>query len=662
MIEGPAGDDPEVQALVREERMVDAARLASERGDARTASALYERACDWGRAADEAIRAGEDARALRLAVEAKDEVLAERAIRSVGSRAGAEAVAADLAQRGDYVWSARVLEAAGRRLEAAYAWERSGDAARAAELFASAGDPVHAARVLEAALRRDPHAHALGVALGSLLARFGKDEGAVRVLQRVPASAPERLAALPSLASALGRLGLPRAAEEAMAELVGRGGERRTDDSQAARDPPHETLHTLLFGRYEVRCEVSSSPAARVIDCVDVVRGERVAVKVFAAYHAHGSGRDALAQFEREVRALRATGHPNVVPLLDYVSEGPAIVVAWMEGGTLEAMMASGLLAPARAAEIACALLSALSEAHRLGIVHRDVKPANVLFDSSGVTRLSDFGVAHFGDASTTATADVIGTLAYMSPEQREGRPATARSDIFAVGTLLREMLTGEHPGAAASPRWLPSDAHRELDGRHDAVVARMAAPEVERRPADALEARAAVLALRWPSEVDARRAKARDADAAEKVHARATRLELQPGGQEADVWMQRPIERVPMSEPALLLPRARAFALADHPGLQTVLRVDREASGIWLSVPDGHALDRPLTADERRVLEGALAALHMAGGTHGSIDAAHVLVDCQAVAMLRFGGVPGATATIDDDRSALERLAPQAP
>ncbi len=103
-------------------------------------------------------------------------------------------------------------------------------------------------------------------------------------------------------------------------------------------------------------------------------------------------------------------------------------------------------MAPARAVEIVCALLAALGEAHRLGILHRDVKPSNVLFDEVGAARLSDFGAAHLGDLSSTATAGAIGTFAYMSPEQRLGRPASIASDLYGVGVLLAELLTGVAP------------------------------------------------------------------------------------------------------------------------------------------------------------------------------------------------------------------------
>jgi serine/threonine-protein kinase len=489
----------------------------------------------------------------------------------------------------------------------------------------------------------------VATALGALLNRFGKHEAAVRALQRVPPEVSERREALVHMVPALRHLGLDRAAADAEDELVALGG-AHTADAHAQQAP----LHQRLFGRYDVVREVASSPSARVLECADVVRGETVAVKVFAAWDTRGGGRDALARFEREVRTMRALDHPSIVPLREYVPEGPAIVLAWMPGGTLERLLATtGPLAPARALEIAGGVLSALGEAHRLGILHRDVKPANVLFDEAGGARLSDFGVAHLGDVSATATAGVFGTLAYMSPEQREGRPASARSDVFSVGTILREMLTGERPAAGAAPRISPSEAHRELSARHDAAIARLTATDPSARPADAFEARRELLALTWPSTVDAggvRPGTERRASA----WPRAGRLEAGPNGAVVDVWTGRGIERVPLSDPCLA--RARALARADHPGLQAVLRVDREEGTIWLEALHGAALDRPLTPPERARLQGALDALHAAGGVHGSVDAAHVVV-CESGPVLRFEPETEATSTIDRDRLALARL-----
>jgi len=639
--------DPDVAQLVREQRLLEAAALASGRGDSVLASQLYERACDWVNAASEALRSGDASRGLELAAEAGNEPLAEQAAARVPPHA-AEVTARKLVRRGHDRHAARLLESNGHPLEAARAWERAGHPVRAGALLERAGDPAGAARVLENALRRDPAAWAVATALGALLARFGKHEAAVRILQRVPADSPERREALGHLVPTLERLGLARAAADAAAELDERGG--ATAHGAPGTDAP---VRQRIFGRYDVVREAASSPSARVLECTDVVRGERVAVKVFAAWDTHGSGRDALARFEREVRTMRVLDHPSIVPLRDYVPEGPAIVLAWMAGGTLERMLATtGALAPGRAVEIASGVLAALGEAHRLGILHRDVKPANVLFDDAGGARLSDFGVAHLGDVSTTATAGVFGTLAYMSPEQREGRPATARSDVFAAGTILREMLTGERPVPGKPPRARPSDAHGELDERHDAIVARLAAVDPAERPVDAFEARSALLALPWPAALDTV-AKRVGTERQPSARPQAGRLQLGLDGTVLDTWTGRRIERVPSSPQALA--RARAFARADHLALQSVLRIDHEDGVIWLEAR-GRPLDRALAASERSHLESALEALHAVGAVHGHVDAAHVLVDDSGVVLL-FEVEHEPTATIDRDRLALARL-----
>jgi serine/threonine-protein kinase len=391
-----------------------------------------------------------------------------------------------------------------------------------------------------------------------------------------------------------------------------------------------------------------------VLECLDVARGERVAVKLFAGWDARGSGRDALARFAREAHAMRALDHPNVVPLRDVIAEGPAIVLAWMPGGTLERLLSTtGALAPARAVEIAASLLSALGDAHRLGILHRDVKPSNVLFDDAGGARLSDFGVAHLGDLSTTATAGVFGTLAYMSPEQREGRPSTARSDLFSVGVLLREMLTGERPAPGEPPRTAPSQAHRELTAEHDAIVDRMTSREPLDRPSDAFEARRTLTALPWPATADSRIAGAGRSERRSSGWPGAARLEAGLDGRTIDGWTGRAIERVALDD--AVLAHARAFAIADHPGLQTVLRVAREDDSLWLEPLRGDPLERPLSAEEHARLASALSALHAAGAAHGRVDRAHVVVTGGGV-VLRFDR-PDSAARQADDQLALARM-----
>lgn len=651
--------DADVARLVAEQRLREAGELAARRGDPTTASRLFEQACEFALAAEQALAAADPGRALPLALEGRAEDVATRALDAMsGDAAARERVAHRLEQRGDDAWAARLFASVGKHVEAARAYERAGDARAAADLLERAGDVVGAARALEAALRKSPRDAGLNVALGGLLSRYGKTEAAVRALQRVPAGAPERRAALTLLVDALDRLGLAQARAEADSELGALGGAL----SDAPPAPDRAEVKTRLFGRYEVAREIASSPSARVLECVDGVRGERVAVKIFVGYDARGAGRDALARFEREVRVLGALDHPNVVPLRDYLPEGPALVMAWMGGGTLEHRMADSPLTPARAAEIAAAVLAALGEAHRVGVIHRDIKPANVLFDDAGVTRLGDFGVAHLGDLSATATAGVIGTLGYMSPEQREGRAATVQSDLYGVGALLWEMLTGERPEAtvgsrATTLRARPSAMHRDLDAAHDALVLSMLAEAPEGRPSDAFAARKALASLRWPDTVE----RAQVATTAPRS-VRPAAGRLAPSAERPDLfvdqWLGRAVRCVRLDDATLA--RAAAFARADHPALQLVLRVDRETETLWLAPLEGAPLSAPLSDAQRAELLDALTQLHAAGAIHGHVDREHVIVDKNGHARLSFGApADDGQTTADLDHLALARLAP---
>lgn len=656
---------PEVAALVKAERLLEAAALASHEGDHDSAKKLYERACAFGPAAREALAAGDPASAMTFAAEAGDATLAGEALQALESHGAArERVALTLETRGHSLWAARLYEAAGKPRDAARAFEKAGDAVRAARLLEASQDVVAAAKVLEGAMRRTPDRYAIHVAYGALLLRYGKPDHATRALQKVPPQSKERRLALTWLVRGLRELGYSQAEAEATHELQALGGpaDVTTDEIQQT------AVRSRLFGRYEVVREVASSPSARVVECMDSVRSEHVAVKIFAGYDARGAGRDALSRFEREVRVLGALDHPNVLPLRDYLPEGPALVLAWMSGGTLDDMIKKEPIAPARAVEIAVAVLSALGEAHRVGVLHRDVKPANVLFDDAGVTRLGDFGAAHLGDLSATATAGLIGTLAYMSPEQREGRPATVKSDLYGVGAILWEMLTGERPDVHTGTsddaptsmtqplsgyRTRPSGAHRDLDVRHDAAVLRLLDPDPDKRPADAFAARRELTALKWPSTIE--RTSLKKASEFPRPEAPgSSRLEVRDGLL-VDTWTDRPVECVPLDD--VTLARARVLARLDHPMLQPVLRVDREGGAIWFGHPNAQRVSRPLTADDGAALRHAIAALHAEGFVHGHVDPAHVRQLADGSLMLRFSPNQGATGTIDNDRIALARL-----
>jgi serine/threonine-protein kinase len=438
---------------------------------------------------------------------------------------------------------------------------------------------------------------------------------------------------------------MPEAARE-----VGR--ERETGDETPA--PPaalprvapsaSEGDGQVLFGRYAVVRLVAVTPTARVYQAVDRVSSRVVAVKLFSAAAVRDAGRDALRRFEREALALGRLRHPSIVALVDYVADGPALVLEWMDGGSLANVLAAGPIAPARAAEIARALLAALAEAHRRGILHRDVKPSNVLFDAAGAARLSDFGVAHVGERAATVTAGILGTLAYMAPEQRAGAAATTQTDVYGVGALLWHCLTGGPPAARLPP--LADDLPPETY----AAAADLIAVAAE-RPADALSARALLARVPWPAEVPTRRPRSLPPPASRPET--TARLEPRGDGVFFDELLGRLVQ-IAAARPERVA-RARAFARADHPALAAVLALDEAADRVIVEVIEGDAAEPPFTPAELAELAGALGALHRAGGAHGRIDRKH-LVRRGGRLVLRFPMDAGAAAEADDLR-ALDEL-----
>src|SRR5437764_9656054 len=181
----------------------------------------------------------------------------------------------------------------------------------------------------------------------------------------------------------------------------------------------------------------------------DVELDRRVALKLL--------GRDAdPARFEREAQAVAALAHPNICRLFDYgEAEGrPFMVLEYLGGGTLEERLIPGEPYPDEETErIAGEIAAGLAHAHARGLVHRDLKPANVLFDDEGVTKIADFGIARLsGSGTLTETGTLLGTAAYISPEQATGRTATPASDVYSFGVILYRLLAGRLPFEAGTP------------------------------------------------------------------------------------------------------------------------------------------------------------------------------------------------------------------
>jgi serine/threonine protein kinase len=214
----------------------------------------------------------------------------------------------------------------------------------------------------------------------------------------------------------------------------------------------------VIAGRYRLVERLGAGGMGEVWSADDLELGRRVAIKRLAP------GGD-QARFEREARAAAALAHPNVAALYGYgESEGrPFLVLEYLPGGTLEERLRPGEpLADAQTAAIASELAAALAYAHARGVVHRDLKPANVLFDGEGRAKIADFGIARVHDAHTlTEAGTVLGTAAYIAPEQAAGEPAAPASDVYSFGVILYRMLTGRLPFEA--------DSMSELVAKHRA-------------------------------------------------------------------------------------------------------------------------------------------------------------------------------------------------
>ena len=239
-------------------------------------------------------------------------------------------------------------------------------------------------------------------------------------------------------------------------------------------------------GRYRLVRRIGVGGMGEVWEADDTVLGRRVALKVLVQELADDAR--ATSRFVREARATAKLTHPNVTRVYDFGRDGglPYLVMELLEGETLADRLAGGPLPPAEAARICAAVADALDAAHRRGIIHRDIKPGNVLLTPAGEVKVMDFGIAAAADETHSTTGSgLYGTAAYVSPERAAGQAATPAADIYSLGAVLYELLTGRPPFLGDSPvlvvrahlheqprpvrelaPWVPAQAGRHLRGR----------------------------------------------------------------------------------------------------------------------------------------------------------------------------------------------------
>lgn len=250
------------------------------------------------------------------------------------------------------------------------------------------------------------------------------------------------------------------------------------------------------IGRYRIEDVLGRGAMGVVYRAYDPVIDRRVAIKLIATDLLSREDREAfLRRFQREAQAAAKCAHQNIVAVYDYAmhEDSPFIAMEFVDGVSLRQMMdRDASFSPGQASFIVLQVLDALRSAHEVGVIHRDIKPANILVMAAGRVKVADFGISRIENVELTNHESVIGTPGYMSPEQFEGRPVDARSDLFSTAAVLYELLAGQRafPGRAFTevrrritldpPPTLPPEVLHAAPG-----LARVIGRGLSREPAD---------------------------------------------------------------------------------------------------------------------------------------------------------------------------------
>jgi serine/threonine-protein kinase len=257
---------------------------------------------------------------------------------------------------------------------------------------------------------------------------------------------------------------------------------------------------TIIDGRYRVISRLGSGGMADVYLAEDQLLGRQLAVKVL--HHHFAEDQEFVERFRREASSAAGLSHPNIVAIFDRGEWNGTYYIAmeYVAGRSLKTVVREqGALDPAAAIDIVTQILRAARFAHKRGVIHRDLKPHNVILDDEGRARVTDFGIAKAGASDMTLTGSIMGTAQYLSPEQAQGHTVSGRSDLYAVGVILYELLTGSVPfdgetAVAIAFKQVSADPHAPSERQPgvppalDAVVLRALAKDPARRFADADE------------------------------------------------------------------------------------------------------------------------------------------------------------------------------
>ncbi|HET9988093.1 MAG TPA: protein kinase [Kofleriaceae bacterium] len=681
-----SGDDPAparpVEELIAEGRHADAAAQALAAGQPARAADLYEKLWDFRSALAAARAAGDLPRALRYALEVRDEAGAAELLAVLGAtEEGSRAALEMLVRMRQHAEAAPIAERLGEIVKAIDLYTRARKDLDAARLLEGLGRDRDAGRLLERALdlAAEGERAPLQLALGRILARRGAYPEATRLLQdarKLPALRDE---AQRHLIATLAAMGLRDGARDALLELRANDPAVTADLDSYLREWRDQTAERktsrdreVIAGRYRLEKLLGAGASGRVFLAIDEVAGRSVALKMFFASSARGGA--AYERFVREARLASTLRHPSLVEVYDVSVERGFLVMEYLPGGSLAQRLGAGeRLVPLQVRRMALDIIGGLEAAHHRGVVHRDVKPANVFFDARGTAKLGDFGVAHLVDLGQTQTGGLIGTLAYMSPEQITGAPISIAADLYALGVTLFEALSNRLPflGPDFVAQHLGEDAPAistvsDLDPAWDPILEGLLIKNPRertqtlgdlRRELDALE-------LGGRPQIGPRTKRASgshsivalaavDADDVQPRYAYETPVGATAVSQLAravDTVLDRSvvIERFDSGDDATrALEHARVLGRAQSPFVQRALGLDRGTRTAVFEASTGAAIAEAnpqlppaeLVRLLKRLARGA-EAIHEVGGSHGAITAATLVLDENTVPTLLCAGL----------------------
>lgn len=435
-----------------------AAQLARLRHEHARAAQLFERIWEFAEAAQSASAAGDALAALRLAALAKQPALIATFSADAVAAAGAPACCEVLANARQPYAAAELAQAHQLYAAAAEYYLRAHAEVAAARMYIALGNDRQAGLVLERFIAHEvetaPERGHAALLLGQILLRRLAYPEAARWLQVAQQTPAHTTAALTSLVHTLSGMGMREGAQQALAQLRMHvpATPATVEEFMRAEPPPalsppaaSSNARDVIGGRYHLQRLLGAGSAGRVFLAHDEITGREVAVKILAAAQSQGSV--AYERFAREAQIAATLKHPSIVETFETAPSHGYLVMEFLPGGSLaERLRREGPLSLALVKRLAIEICEALTAAQQRGIVHRDIKPANIFFDARGTAKLGDFGVAHLLDLGQTQTGGMIGTLAYMAPEQITGAPIAVTADSYALGVTLFEALCGRLP------------------------------------------------------------------------------------------------------------------------------------------------------------------------------------------------------------------------